>query len=162
MRRFTSRYTNKVDKKGRVSVPATFRAVLEDAGASVVYLKRNQTDGALDGLTEAFMDEIQERIDSFPIGSPERDALEDEYFADSVDIRFDPEGRILLTKDLMDFAGITDSALFVGLGRRFQVWNPEAYEARRANRSELARNLSLPSTGSKGGHGGAAAAGGAA
>ena len=144
MRRFTSRYTNRVDKKGRVSVPAAFRATLEDAGASVVYLKRNNADGALDGLTEAFMDEIQRRIDSFPIGSPERDALEDEYFADSVDIRFDPEGRILLSKELMDFAGIGEVALFVGLGRRFQLWNPEAYEARRANRSELARGLSLP------------------
>jgi MraZ protein len=149
MRRFTSRYTNKVDRKGRVSVPATFRAVLEEAGASVVYLKRNQTDGALDGLTEAFMDEIQERIDSFPIGSPERDALEDEYFADSVDIRFDPEGRILLPRELMDFAGIGEAAMFVGLGRRFQVWNPEAYEARRADRSERARSLSLPQTGGR-------------
>ena len=154
MRRFTSRYTNRVDKKGRVSVPAAFRAALEDAGASVVYLKRNNADGALDGLTEAFMDEIQRRIDSFPIGSPERDALEDEYFADSVDIRFDPEGRILLSKELTDFAGIAEVALFVGLGRRFQLWNPEAYEARRANRSELARGLSLPPAES--GKGGAA------
>ena len=144
MRRFTSRYTNRVDRKGRVSVPAAFRAVLENAGASTVYLKRNNVDGALDGLTEAFMDEIQRRIDSLPIGSPERDALEDEYFADSVDIRFDPEGRILLSKELMDFAGIAETALFVGLGRRFQLWNPEAYESRRTNRSELARGLSLP------------------
>jgi MraZ protein len=156
MRRFTSRYTNKVDRKGRVSVPASFRAVLEEAGSPVVYLKRNQADGALDGLTEAFMDEIQQRIDALPIGSAERDALEDEYFADSVDIRFDPEGRILLTKDLLDFAGIGESALFVGLGRRFQVWNPEAYEARRASRSEMARGLSLPQTGGAAGKGGAA------
>ena len=143
MRRFTSRYANRVDKKGRVSVPATFRAVLEEGGGAGVYLKRNQADGALDGLTDAFMDEIQRRIDALDIGSDDRTALEDEYFAESIELRFDPEGRIILPRELTDFAGIRDAALFVGLGARFQIWNPEAYESRRADRADRAKTLTL-------------------
>ena len=152
MRRFTSRYTNRVDKKGRVSVPATYRAVLEEGGAGLVYLKPNQTDGAIDGLTEAFMDDIQQRIDALDIGSEDRTALEDAYFAESVDLRFDPEGRIILPRELTDFAGIGDTALFVGLGTRFQIWNPEAYGARRADRAAHAKSLTLskPGTWSRG------------
>ena len=143
MRRFTSRYTNKVDKKGRVSVPATFRAALEGASPGVVYLKRNQLDGAIDGLTESFMDDVHQRIDALEIGSEDRTALEDEYFAESVDLRFDTEGRILLPKELLDFAGIGETALFVGMGTRFQIWNPQAYEARRAERAAHAKTLTL-------------------
>ena len=143
MRRFTSRYANRVDKKGRVSVPATFRAVLDESGGAGVYLKRNQADGALDGLTDAFMDEIQQRIEALDIGSDDRTALEDEYFAESTELRFDPEGRIILPRELSDFAGIGDTALFVGLGARFQIWNPEAYEARRADRADRAKTLTL-------------------
>lgn len=149
MRRFTSRYTNRVDKKGRVSVPATYRAVLEESGAGLVYLMPNQTDGAIDGLTEAFMDDIQQRIDALDIGSEDRTALEDAYFAESVDLRFDPEGRIILPRELTDFAGIGETALFVGLGTRFQIWNPEAYAARRTDRAAHAKSLTLSKPGTR-------------
>lgn len=143
MRRFTSRYTNKVDRKGRVSVPASFRAVLDGSVPGVVYLKRNQVDGAIDGLTESFMDEVQQRIDALEIGSEDRTALEDEYFAESVDLRFDAEGRILLPKELIDFAGIAETALFVGMGTRFQIWDPQTYESRRVGRAAHAKTLTL-------------------
>ena len=143
MRRFTSRYLNKVDRKGRVSVPAAYRSALDEAGATVVYLKRNRADGAIDGLTEAFMDEVQARIDALDIGSEERASLEDEYFAESVDMRIDPDGRIILSRDLLEFAGIDEHALFVGLGQRFQIWSPTAYEDQREARAAMARNLSL-------------------
>ncbi len=151
MRRFTSRYLNKIDRKGRVSVPSPFRAVIEDQGATHFYLKRNLGDGAIDGVTEAFMAEIQTRIEAMDIGSDERDALEDEYFAESVEVRCDPEGRIILPRDAVDFAGLGEEALFVGLGSRFQIWNPETYKASRERRSETARKLTLkrvnPATG---------------
>ncbi|MEQ9813607.1 MAG: cell division protein MraZ [Azospirillaceae bacterium] len=136
MKRFTSTYENKVDKKGRVSVPASFRAVLDDQGNGIFYLKRNADEGAIDGLTEAFMDDVQERIDALPVGSVERDMAEDEYFANSVEMRCDPDGRIILSKALMDMAGITDAALFVGKGRnRFQIWSPATYKGRSERRA---------------------------
>lgn len=148
MGRFTSRHRNKIDRKGRVSVPSAYRDVLKeqydkDLVALRIYLKRNRRDGAIDVLTEDFMNEIQTRIDALDIGSDERNALEDEYFAESDEAKFDPEGRIILSKDLAEFAGIDQEALFVGLGSRFQIWQPEAYEEHRVRRSDLARTLTL-------------------
>jgi len=148
MKRFTSTYENKVDRKGRVSVPASFRAVLDDQGSGIFYLKRNAEEGAIDGLTEAFMDDVQERIDALPMGSLERDMAEDEYFAKSIEMRCDPDGRIILSKALMDMAGISDTALFVGKGRnRFQIWSPAAYKTRSESRSAEHGPVVLPRAG---------------
>ncbi|MEM7441841.1 MAG: division/cell wall cluster transcriptional repressor MraZ [Pseudomonadota bacterium] len=140
MSRFTSTYLNKVDRKGRVSVPAPFRTVLDGQGSGVFYLKRNEVDGTIDGLTEAYMDDVQDRIDALPMNSPEREDAEDEFFADSTEMRCDPDGRIILPKALMELANIDDQALFVGKGKsRFQIWHPETYHARRAERASSGR-----------------------
>src|SRR5215470_15810603 len=72
MARFTGTYVNKVDKKGRVSVPASFRATLEAMGGPVVNLKPTPDRRALDGVTEAYMDEVQRRLDAMDLYSPER------------------------------------------------------------------------------------------
>ena len=149
MSRFTSQHQNKVDRKGRVSVPAPFRAVLEGQGSGLFYLKRNIADGTIDGLTEAYMDDVQDRIDALPMNAPEREAAEDEFFADSTEMRCDPDGRIILPKALMELAGIDEQALFVGKGRsRFQIWDPETYYARRAERAANAQPNLLHKAGS--------------
>ena len=135
MSRFTGTHLNKVDRKGRVSVPAAFRSILEGQGGGLFYLKRNDSDGAIDGLTEAFMDDVQERIDALPTNSRERNDAEDEFFTDSVEMRCDPDGRIILPKSLLELAGIGEHALFAGKGSsRFQIWRPETYQQRRAER----------------------------
>ena len=145
MRRFTSQHTNKVDRKGRVSVPASFRAVLEATGsASTIFLKRNKPEHSIDGLTESFLAEIEARIDPMPIGSEEREWLEHTYFADVVPVRLDPEGRMILPDDLRAFAGLSEQILFVGLGQRFQIWNPDAYKAHRDKRDQDAPQIVLP------------------
>ncbi len=143
MARFTSRYRNKVDRKGRVSVPSAYREIVRNHDANHIYLKPNRRDGAIDAYTEVFMREIDARIDALDIGSVERNALEDEYFADCEEAKFDPEGRIILPRGLAEFARITEEALFVGLGSRFQIWNPEAYDEARPQRSQLAQTLTL-------------------
>jgi len=127
-RRFTSTHTNKVDGKGRVSVPAAFRAALEEKGTNVLYLTPNRNDGAIDGFGEAYMEEVEKRINALTIGSPERRTAERRFFARTRTITYDPDGRFVLPRDLMEFAGIADQATFVGLGQRFQVWSPKAYE----------------------------------
>ena len=145
MRRFTSQHTNKLDRKGRVSVPASFRSMLEATGsATTVFLKRNKPDGAIDGLTESFLAEVEARIDPMPIGSKEREWLEHTYFADVVPVRLDPEGRIVLPDDLREFADLSDQVLFVGLGQRFQIWDPDAYKAHRDKRDGEAPEVVLP------------------
>ena len=155
MARFTARHLNKVDRKGRVSVPAPFRAAIEaEDRARRFYLKPNYAKDdnaviALDGLTESFMDSVQQRIDEMDIGSDERTSFEMEYFGESEQVEYDGDGRIVLPRDLMAAAGITDQVQFVGLGSYFQLWEPEAFKRHQAG---VPRGKPLP----KPGRGGAA------
>ena len=150
---FTSTYVNKVDRKGRVSVPAAFRAALDAAGGSLVYVKPNHGLGAVDGLSEAWMEQIQSRIDELDIYSEERIALETREFAETTRLPLDPEGRMILPKELMAAAGISDQATFVGLGRYFQIWEPGRFEEHKTRQVAAAKSLTLPKPGGRSGGG---------
>ena len=134
MKLFLSTYTNKVDAKGRVSVPAQFRSALQNLSAadqqnSFVIFPAAKHD-ALEGFSWNLMDELSRRLDQFPIFSSPQDDLAAAVFASATPVSYDDTGRILLPKDLLTHAQITDTALFVGLGNKFQIWQPEFFAAR--------------------------------
>ena len=141
---FLSTYVNKVDKKGRVSVPATFRAALEHLGGSVVYLRPDEGTGCLEGLSEAFMTDVERRIDALDINSEEREAFEQAYFGASHRLVVDPEGHIILPRELTEFADISDQASFVGLNTRFQVWHPDRLTEHRKGNADRLKGKTLP------------------
>ena len=140
---FLSTYTNKVDKKGRVSVPATFRAVLLDQPFQGIVLFRSAQHQALEGFSWSYMEQLSERLDDFDLMSAEQDDLAATIFADSVQLSFDGDGRIVLPEDLRNFADIDEKAAFVGMGRKFQVWNPVALEERRLTARQNVKNNKL-------------------
>ena len=144
MARFTSTVVNKVDKKGRVSVPATFRAALEQLGGSVIYLRMDATNGCLEGFSEVFMAAIEERINGLDMHSEEREAFEQTYFGASHRLVVDPEGRIVLPREFVEFAGIGEQASFVGLNTRFQVWHPPHLAEHRKGSADRLKGKTLP------------------
>jgi MraZ protein len=148
---FLSTHLNRVDKKGRVSVPASFRATLLNlplAFAGVV-LFRASKQNCLEGFDHHTMASLSARLDHFDLFSDDQDDLATAIFGDSVQLPFDSEGRIVLPEDLMAHAGITDTAAFVGMGRKFQIWEPEGLAARRAKAHSNIRDkgLTVPSFG---------------
>jgi len=148
MKLFLSTYTNKVDAKGRVSVPAQFRSALQNASREqtgfVVFPASKYP--ALEGFSWSMMEEIGRRLDQFPIFSSPQDDLAAAVFASAVPVHYDETGRILLSKDLLAHAEITDTALFVGLGNKFQIWQPERFAARQREALEHVQQqgLTLP------------------
>ncbi|MBW8725327.1 MAG: MraZ family transcriptional regulator [Inquilinus limosus] len=168
MARFTGTYVNKVDKKGRVSVPAPFRTTLEalapvvkpvepkPEGAAakpvlIVNLKPTPDRRALDGVTEAYMDEVQRRLDAMDLYSPEREALEIREFSETEHLQIDSDGRIILPRQMMELAGITENVAFMGMGSRFQIWEPEALKAHQQARLAASRDMTLARAGANGG-----------
>ena len=141
---FMSTFEFKVDKKGRVSVPASFRAALNEAKSPNVVVTRDHRDLAITGNAESWMQRMVAHIEQLPMYSPEREALEATIFADSITLSFDGEGRILLPKSLMDHAGIVDRATFVGRGARFQIWEPDRYTDYIERQRRAARSVQLP------------------
>lgn len=137
---FLSKYINKVDKKGRTSVPAGYRSILtaESFNGVVVYPSfRNQCIEAC-GLSR--IKELSKIIENLDPYSDERDAFEAVILSESMQLQFDGEGRVVLPSHLMQTAKITDQACFVGKGVVFEIWQPKLFEEYLKSAKELARN----------------------
>lgn len=126
---FLSTFVNKVDKKGRVSVPATFRATLSQQSFQGIIAYRSFTASCIEGCGMGFMERLSDSTQDFAAFSPEQEDLSALIFADARQLAWDPEGRIVLPEDVMAHAAITEAAAFVGKGQTFQIWEPEAYKA---------------------------------
>lgn len=132
MATYSGTFTQKIDKKQRVSVPAPFRDALKDGNDDVTgfYLRPSfVTEGALEGLSAEAMEKAKESLSLLPEFSPEREALGMVLFGRAMHISWDGEGRIGIPESLREFAKITDEVVFVGGGEKFTVWAPEAHAA---------------------------------
>ena len=127
MDRFVSTYTMRLDAKGRVSIPAGFRAVLARDGFEGLYCQPSPGHPALDAGGNALIQEIEALIDRFPPYSEERDDLAAALYGQSEILKIDSEGRIVLTERLKTIAHIDETVAFVGLGHKFQIWEPERF-----------------------------------
>ena len=125
---FLSSYENKLDKKGRVSVPATFRSYLNSLGYNgfITYPSFNHL--ALEACSQDRIEMLSDTIDSLNPFEDKRDYFATSVLSESVNLQFDTEGRISLTKKLLDHARIKNNILFVGLGKTFQIWEPNQFE----------------------------------
>ncbi len=145
MDRFVSNFTFRLDAKGRVSVPAPFRAVLARDGFEGLYVHPALDAPALDAGGNTLLREIDAFLSTLPAYSDERDQLSTALFGTSEVLRIDGDGRIGVTELVRTHAGLTDAVTFVGLGRKFQIWEPERFlahlEEARARVRELKRSL---------------------
>ncbi len=124
---FTGTYENKVDKKGRVSLPAVYRTQLPEASGRTVYVYRSPNLRALEACDQTFMDRLADSLEEFELFSEEEEDLGGVILADARPLSPDGEGRIMIPAEHVEFAGITNYATFVGRGRRFQIWQPGYY-----------------------------------
>ena len=127
---FLSSHINKLDKKGRISVPASFRAELAQEPFYGVVLFKSNNHQCLEGFTWSYMQGISGRLDDFNLFSDEQDDLATSIFGSAMQLSLDSDGRIILPVDLIDFAALDESAAFVGMGTKFQIWNPTTLDAR--------------------------------
>ena len=145
MTHFLGTHTNRLDAKGRVSIPAPFRAALrpETGGNATVVLRPSHTHPCVEGWPEREFHALATPLDSLDMFSDAHDDLAATIFADAYPLEADREGRIVLPEFLVTHANLTESVVFMGLGRTFQIWEPAAAERRRAEARERARALKL-------------------
>jgi MraZ protein len=139
MDRFVSHYMLRLDAKGRVSVPASFRTVLARDGFDGLYCYPALDQPALDAGGNALLTEIEALIGSFAPYSDQRQQFALSLYGTSETLKIDGEGRVVLTDSLKTHAGITDAATFVGLGHKFQIWAPDRFRAELAEATEKVR-----------------------
>lgn len=151
MDQFVSTFTNKIDAKGRVSVPASFRAVLNKEGFDGIYCYPSLDDDALDAGGKRLMERNASLIDGVS-DSPERDLLSMALYGASENITIDQDGRIILSERLRRHAQIGSEVTFVGLGEKFQIWEPERFKAQfEEGRKKLSALRKLLGAGSRSG-----------
>ena len=154
MDRFVSTFTNKIDAKGRVSIPAPFRAVLErdgygSPGLGGIYCYPSLDAPALDAGGERLAKKIDGLLSGLPDYSDERDELSVALYGDVQILSIDGDGRIVLPESLRAHAGLSGAVTFVGLGDKFQMWEPGRFEKRRADaRSKVQSTRKLFGAGS--------------
>lgn len=120
---FLDTVTSKIDAKGRVSVPAEYRSVLDETDSELV-LFCSFTSPCIEAVSSSFLEKMASQIeDKYSLFSPEMDDLTSLIFAESKIFTPDSTGRISLTEKLIKHAGLTDSATFVGKGKTFQIWD---------------------------------------
>ena len=125
---FLSTYENKLDKKGRVSVPASFRSYLSNLGYNGVVCYPSFNNQCIESWPQDRIEKISNAIDSLNPFEEKKDYFATSILSESINLQFDSEGRILLTSKLLKHAKIKNSMLFVGQGKTFQIWEPATFE----------------------------------
>ena len=125
---FLSSYLNKIDKKGRVSVPATFRSHLGSLGYNGFISYPSFNHLALEACSQDRIEKLSNTIDSLNPFEEKRDFFATSILSESENLQFDTEGRISLSEKLLKHAMIKTNVLFVGLGKTFQIWEPKHFE----------------------------------
>lgn len=143
-RRFRGESQHKVDTKGRVSIPASFRRVLEASDPNwksgetpeLVIVYGDHRRSYLECYTMEAIEEVDTKIDALPRGSMERKMLERMFHGQSYPTSVDETGRIVLPAKLRAKIGLEDEAFFIAAGDTFQIWKPETYETEELSRTE--------------------------
>ncbi|MBV8938397.1 MAG: cell division/cell wall cluster transcriptional repressor MraZ [Alphaproteobacteria bacterium] len=138
MNLYLSSFTNRIDKKGRVSVPATFRAVLGKEESPGVYASPSVRHPCLECCGPNYFKKLHSMIEAMDPFSPERDAFATMVFGETSLLGVDGEGRIGIPQQLIDYAHLREEVLFVGKGATFEIWDQHAYQDyRKAARSRV-------------------------
>ncbi|MBB2200413.1 division/cell wall cluster transcriptional repressor MraZ [Gluconacetobacter tumulisoli] len=147
---FLGTHQNRLDAKGRVSIPASFRTALRAqaaAGESLVILRPSHQHPCIEAWPTAAFAALSQPLDRLDMFSDDHDDMAAALYADAYPADSDREGRIILPDALKEHAGLTDSVAFMGLGRIFQIWEPAAAERRRAEARTRSRQVALPARG---------------
>lgn len=132
-RPFVSTFVNRIDVKGRVSIPARFREILDAQGSRSIYARLSTASSSISAGGSEWMAGLYAMIENHDPSTEAHDDFAYTLLGDTVELTLDSEGRVGFPSDLMRYAQLEESAAFVGLGSHFEVWEPRALELRKIN-----------------------------
>jgi MraZ protein len=162
MPQFMGHHLNRLDAKGRVMIPASFRAALRHraqgeaqggsqggppaVGPVTLVVRPSHVHDCLEGWPPEEFVRLADPLQSLPLFSPDHDDLAVTIYGDAHELESDREGRIVLPEALTAHARLTEGVAFLGVGRYFQIWEPHAADQRRSTARERTRSggVTLP------------------
>lgn len=137
---FLGTHQNRLDAKGRISIPAAFRAAMKDAdGTTALILRPSHKHACIEAWPAAAFNALAKPLEGMDLFSEDREDMAISLYADAHAAEADKEGRILLPEALVAHAGLRDTATFLGAGRVFHIWEPAAAEQHKQEARERAR-----------------------
>ncbi len=143
MTQFLGTHKGKLDKKGRISVPAQFRAVLEALGSPDIVLFPSFRHPCIEAWPAATFATISARHGDLDVFSDTADNLAAALFASAHPARPDGEGRIVLPEEIVAEAGLSEAVSFIGANRCFQIWDTDRAMAHIREARARARDFKL-------------------
>ncbi len=140
---FLSKYINNLDKKGRVSVPASYRTALADQSFNGIIVYPSFRSQCIEACSLKRLEELSQIIQTLAPYSEEREAFETIILGEAVQLAFDSEGRVVMPKALIDHANISEQICFVGKGLTFEMWQPQNFEVYLTAARQIANNNRL-------------------
>ena len=135
---FISQLVNKIDKKGRVSLPSQFRNSLPKKSKNEIILFKSLKFNSIEGCSSERISRIASKIDELDIFSDDQDDFTTSVFSEIVSTHIDKEGRFLIPENLKIYSNISSEVTFIGLGHYFQIWEPKAaIERQKKSRERL-------------------------
>ena len=137
MKLFLSTYSFKIDKKGRISLPAPYRSIISNRKEPEIILFKSFKYQTIEGCDYSRIENISKRVNQLDIFSDEQDDFMTSIFSELKSVKLDSEGRFIVPDDLLNYAEIKNEATFIGLGHSFQLCAPDFAKKRQ---SESRRN----------------------
>ena len=133
---FLSTFETKIDKKGRISIPARYRSLLEKSDEELILFSTPESN-YVQGCGNNYIKRLWETNLELDQISNEALYIQD-ILSDSIHAKIDAEGRILLSEKLIEIAKLTNTVLFAGRGETFQIWDPKNFNIAKEERSKKA------------------------
>ncbi|QEK38616.1 division/cell wall cluster transcriptional repressor MraZ [Candidatus Cytomitobacter primus] len=130
---FLSTYEKKIDKKGRVSTPGSFRNILSKESFNGFIAFKSYFLPTIDCFGISKMEKLSDKLENENPFTNHESNVEENAFADAIMIQFDNEGRATISKDLLEHAQISSDLLFIGKGSTFQIWEPNLFQEHQEN-----------------------------
>ncbi|PPR45376.1 MAG: Transcriptional regulator MraZ [Alphaproteobacteria bacterium MarineAlpha5_Bin6] len=137
---FLSKFSNNIDKKGRVTLPSLFRNALPKNDRNEIILFKSLKFSAIEGCSSQRINNIAKKINELDIFSDDQEDFATSIFSEVIPTKLDKEGRFLIPDNLKNHANILNEATFIGQGHYFQIWNPKgALERQQKSRERLVK-----------------------
>jgi MraZ protein len=133
---FIGEYHHSVDEKGRMAVPAKFRAKLKN-GAVVT----KGLDNCLVIYPRSEWETLAEKLSSLPISQANTRAFSRLMLAGAMDIELDKQGRVIVPEYLRKYAHVKKKVVVAGLYNRLEVWNEDKWEEYRTETEEASNEI---------------------
>ena len=120
---FMGEYHHSIDDKGRLIIPAKFRAELGDK-----FIITRGIENCLFAYPMERWETIVHKLESLPFTKKDARNFSRFFLSGAINSEFDKQGRISITSSLKEYAGLTKDCVVIGVGDRLEIWSEDAWQ----------------------------------